>query len=106
MLDTPQAISLLANGVLRDATVETTSFGLAREVVAAKCLVADRIVPAITATALSTTILFSSVASFLGSAGQIAYSAANSYLDCFAMSWTDAGVPSYAHACLFCFSHI
>jgi hypothetical protein len=96
MLDMPQAISLLANGVLRDATVETTSHGIAREVVVAKCLVADHMGPAITATALNTTILFSSVASFLGSAGQIAYSAANSHLDCFATSWTDAGVPSCA----------
>jgi acyl transferase domain-containing protein/acyl carrier protein len=96
MLDVPQAIFLLANGVLRDAAVGTTSFGLAREVVAAKCPVTDVMGPAITATAQNTTVYFSSIASFLGSAGQIAYSAANSYLDYSAMSWTDAGVPSYS----------
>ena len=94
MLDVPQAISLLANGILRDAAVGTTSFGLAREVIAAKCPVTDMMSRAITATAQNTTIYFSSIASFLGSAGQIAYSAANSYLDYSAMAWTDAGVPS------------
>ena len=90
----PVEIVMHAGGVLRDASAQNTSAGCARAVVAAKCSAAAQLTRAFAGTPLHASASFSSIAAMLGSAGQIAYSAANASLDSLAEAQSFSGLPA------------
>ena len=72
---------LHAGGLLRDSTIPNQTAGHANAVLAPKCIGMTRLDDQTHALAMRSSVLFSSVASLLGSSGQANYCAANGWLD-------------------------
>ena len=73
--------ALHAAGVLRDAMLPSQTAGGIREVSSAKVSASDRLAAATRFEATESSVMFSSIAALLGSAGQTNYSGANAALD-------------------------
>ncbi len=82
---------LHAGGMLADATIPKQSLSTIRQVFAAKVDAARHVRSSTACEPVTSTVLFSSVASLLGSAGQANYSAANGALDGLAALWAAQG---------------
>ncbi len=82
---------LHAGGMLADATIPKQSLSTIRQVFAAKVDAARHAHSSTACEPVTSTVLFSSVASLLGSAGQANYSAANGALDGLAALWAAHG---------------
>lgn len=80
-----------AGGVLQDSLIMSQSASGVRSVFAPKVEGARRLCAGVYAQGLQAFALFSSVASFIGSAGQANYAAANSVLDSIASSRQSTG---------------
>ena len=80
-----------ASGVLADSTLQNQSAQSVRSVMTAKVTSLEAIHQNISLQPCHSSVLFSSVASFLGSAGQANYSAANGALDGLAAHWASQG---------------
>ena len=80
-----------ASGVLADATLQNQSAQSVRSVMTAKVSSLQAIASSTALQPCKSSVLFSSVASFLGSAGQANYSAANGALDGLAAQWGAQG---------------
>ena len=91
--DPPLGVLLHAGGVLRDAAATNASAGAARAVVASKKL-HDGGRFFLTQNPARALVFFSSIASCVGSAGQIPYSAANASLDSASATMTREGLPA------------
>ena len=83
----PLSAVLHASGALADATLQKQSVGSVRSVFAAKVASLQAIESHSKLQPCHCKVLFSSVAAFLGSAGQANYSAANGALDGLAAQW-------------------
>jgi NAD(P)-dependent dehydrogenase (short-subunit alcohol dehydrogenase family) len=81
-------------GVLEDRAFDHLTPAAFENVFAAKARGAEALAAAARGESLSSFVLFSSVASALGSAGQANYAAANGYLDGLARALRAAGVPA------------
>ena len=88
----PLAAVLHASGTLADATLQKQTTGAVRSVFAAKVASLQALDRHCKLQPCHSQVLFSSVAAFLGSAGQANYSAANGALDGLAAQWA-AQVP-------------
>ena len=82
---------LHAGGMLADATIPKQSLSTIRQVFAAKVDAARHAHSSTACEPVTCTVLFSSVAALLGSAGQANYSAANGALDGLAAHWAAQG---------------
>ncbi len=82
---------LHAGGMLADATIPKQSLSTIRQVFAAKVDAARHAHSSTACEPVTSTLLFSSVAALLGSAGQANYSAANGALDGLAAHWAAQG---------------
>jgi len=80
-----------ASGVLADSTLQNQSAQTVRSVMTAKVTSIEAIHQKVSLQPCHSSVLFSSVASFLGSAGQANYSAANGALDSLAAQWAAQG---------------
>ena len=80
-----------AGGILADGTVQKQSLAGIRQVFAAKVDAAQHAYASAACQPATGMVLFSSVASLLGSAGQGNYSAANGALDGLASLWAQEG---------------
>ncbi|DBA84018.1 TPA: hypothetical protein ACH3X1_006502 [Trebouxia sp. C0004] len=80
-----------ASGVLADSTLQNQSAQSVRSVMTAKVTSLEAIHQKVSLQPCHSSVLFSSVASFLGSAGQANYSAANGALDGLAAHWAAQG---------------
>jgi hypothetical protein len=83
-----------AGGVLADATLQQQSLAGIRAVAAAKTAALEQLRRLLAAEPAQALVLFSSVASLLGSPGQANYSATNAALDAAAAAQQLAGVPA------------
>ena len=83
-----------SGGVLADATVPKQSPAGMRAVLAPKTHAAEVWEPALVRQPAALQLLFSSVASLLGSAGQVNYAGANALLDSMAAAQQQRGVPA------------
>ena len=84
-------VILHAGGMLADATLPKQSLSCIRQVFAAKVDAAQHAHTHTACEPVTSTVLFSSVAALLGSAGQANYSAANGALDGLAAQWSAEG---------------
>ena len=84
-------ILIHAGGVLADATLPNQSLQKCRSVFAPKQHALEALSRVTDSVRMDSSILFSSVASALGSAGQSNYGAANAYLDVFASKQMSTG---------------
>ena len=84
---------LWAGGVLHDALIAGQSVHSVRSVLAPKADGARNLLAACAASPLRAWNAFSSVASFIGSAGQANYAAANAVLDALASRLQGQGLP-------------
>jgi len=82
-----------ASGVLADSTLQNQSAQSVRSVMTAKVTSLEAIHQKVSLQPCHSSVLLSSVASFLGSAGQANYSAANGALDGLAAHWAAQGRP-------------
>ena len=82
---------LHAGGMLADATIPKQTLSTIRQVFAAKVDAAKHAHSSTACEPVTSTVLFSSVAALLGSAGQANYSAANGALDGLAALWAAQG---------------
>ncbi len=82
-----------ASGVLADSTLQNQSAQSVRSVMTAKVTSLEAVHQKVSLQPCHSSVLFSSVASFLGSAGQANYSAANGALDGLAAHWAAQGWP-------------
>ena len=80
----PVRVLLHAGGLLQDATLPNQTAGRATAVMAPKCAGMTRLDAETHAHDMRSSVMFSSVASLLGSGGQANYCAANGWLDAFA----------------------
>jgi len=80
----PVRVLLHAGGLLKDATIPNQTAGRANTVMAPKCVGMSRLAMETHARAMRSSVMFSSIASLLGSGGQSNYVAANGWLDAFA----------------------
>ena len=80
-----------AGGQLADATIPKQALSCIRQVFAAKVNAAQHTQTHTACDPVTSTVLFSSVAALLGSAGQANYSAANGALDGLAAQWSAEG---------------
>jgi len=80
-----------ASGILADSTLQNQSAQSVRSVMTAKVTSLEAIHQKVSLQPCHSSVLFSSVASFLGSAGQANYSAANGALDGLAAHWAAQG---------------
>ncbi len=90
----PLSAVLHAGGVLADATLRNQSLAGLRKVMGAKVAGLPHLLGAAQLQPGAHHVLFSSVASLLGSPGQANYSAANAALDAAASAWEQAGTPA------------
>ncbi|GAA1955225.1 type I polyketide synthase [Kitasatospora viridis] len=81
-------------GVNRDGAFENLTADSFEQVFAAKARGAEHLAAAARGAGLDAFVLFSSVSSVLGSAGQANYAAANGYLNGLAQALRDSGVPA------------
>ena len=84
-------VILQAGGLLADATIPKQRVSCIRQVFAAKVDAAQHAHTHTACDPVISTVLFSSVAALLGSAGQANYSAANGALDGLAAQWSAEG---------------
>ncbi|MFD6397598.1 SDR family NAD(P)-dependent oxidoreductase [Nocardia sp. NPDC060249] len=89
LLTVIHAAGVLADGVVADITADTLATVLAPKVIGARNLHS-----ATRTRRLDAFVLFSSMAGFLGNAGQGSYAAANSYLDALAVQRRADGLPA------------
>ncbi|QDZ22814.1 polyketide synthase [Chloropicon primus] len=94
--ETNELIVLHGAGILRDATVLQQRYDQVMSVFSPKCRGVQNASNTSWSLAVHTDIGFSSIAALLGSAGQIAYSAANAYLDSYMTSSHSFGKSSYS----------
>ena len=94
-LGSPLSGMFHASGVLMDATLGNQSLSGIRQVFAPKVDAMERLAPRLYFQPGSISVLFSSVASLIGSAGQSNYSSANSWLDSLS-----AGMQAMGNYCL------
>jgi len=90
----PLCSVLHAGGVLADATLRNQTLSGLRKVMGAKVSGLPHLLGAAQLQPGAHHVLFSSVASLLGSPGQANYSAANAALDAAASSWQHTGLPT------------
>jgi len=90
----PLSALLHAGGVLADATLRNQSLAGLRKVMGAKVAGLPHLLGAAQLQPGAHHVLFSSVASLLGSPGQANYSAANAALDAAASAWQHTGLPT------------
>jgi len=90
----PLSAVLHAGGVLADATLRNQSLAGLRKVMGAKVAGLPHLLGAAQLQPGAHHVLFSSVASLLGSPGQANYSAANAALDAAASAWQRTGLPA------------
>ena len=90
----PLCAVLHAGGVLADATLRNQTLSGLRKVMGAKVSGLPHLLGAAQLQPGAHHVLFSSVASLLGSPGQANYSAANAALDAAASSWQHTGLPT------------
>eukprot|EP00889_Picochlorum_renovo_P002066 jgi/Picre1/29096/NNA_004489.t1 len=84
----------IAGGILRDSTITNQSLRDFRLVAAPKSVAVHKIFDATRNSRLSSYVMYSSIASMMGSPGQISYSAANAALDYYAASLENQGYSS------------
>jgi len=90
----PLSAILHAGGVLADATLRNQTLAGLRKVMGAKVSGLPHLLGAAQLQPGAHHVLFSSVASLLGSPGQANYSAANAALDAAASTWQHSGLPT------------
>jgi NADPH:quinone reductase-like Zn-dependent oxidoreductase len=96
-LQRPAVSAMLhAGGVLADAALQNQTAAALRQVAAPKSVALRLLAAQLAGSPIASTVLFSSAASLLGSAGQSNYAAANAALDAAARARQAAGLPAVA----------
>ena len=96
VLDVPLSQVMHAGGLLSDMLLGSQSMESVRTVFAPKVDALHHLHARSWGHSVSSQLLFSSVASLIGSAGQSNYSAANAYLDTWSVSYTHLTLPTKA----------